>query len=52
MKKYFNEELFKFINTATCAFTCIDAIKKELIEKIMFNFMKTKNGILKRENIL
>ena len=30
-KETFNEELFKFINTATCSFTCIEEIKKILI---------------------
>lgn len=32
MKDKFNEELFNFINDATCSFTCIDRIKKELIK--------------------
>ena len=28
--KNFNEELFNFINDATCSFLCIDVIKNEL----------------------
>ena len=31
-KKKFNKELFKFIESATCSFTCVDTIKKELLE--------------------
>lgn len=31
-KTNFNEELFKFIDNATCSFTCIDEIKKQLID--------------------
>ena len=26
-KKKFNKELFEFINSATCSFTCVDTIK-------------------------
>jgi len=32
-KEDFNKELFQFINNATCSFTCVDTIKKELITK-------------------
>ena len=32
-KRIFNEELFKFINTATCSFTCIEEIKRILVYK-------------------
>lgn len=27
-KEDFNKELFEFINTSNCSFTCIDTIKK------------------------
>lgn len=32
-KEYFNEELFNFINVATCSFTCIQEVKRILIDK-------------------
>lgn len=32
-KETFNEGLFKFINTATCSFTCTEEIKRILVEK-------------------
>lgn len=32
MKEKFNNELFKFIKNSTCSFTCVDVIKKELID--------------------
>lgn len=31
-KKKFNKELFEFIESATCSFTCVDTIKKALLE--------------------
>ena len=31
-QKDFNEELFNFINTSTCSFTCVDLIKNKLTE--------------------
>lgn len=31
MKEKFNNELFNFIKKSTCSFTCVDVIKKELI---------------------
>lgn len=32
-KEKFNDELFEFINNATCSFTCIDLIKNDLIAR-------------------
>ena len=32
MKEKFNSELFDFIKNSTCSFTCVDAIKKELVD--------------------
>ena len=31
-KDNFNDDLFNFINTSTCSFTCIDSIKNKLLE--------------------
>jgi len=33
MKDKFNYELFNFINSATCCFTCIDSIKNKLVNE-------------------
>ena len=32
-KNDFNKNLFNFINSATCSFTCIDTIKNNLLEE-------------------
>lgn len=31
-KNFFNKELFDFINSSTCSFTCIETIKKILLK--------------------
>lgn len=49
-KEKFNDELFEFINNATCSFTCIDLIKKELMEKGYTEVYESEKWGLKNGN--
>jgi len=43
-KENFNNDLFDFLTRSTCAFTCINTIKEQLIKMDMNNSTKMKNG--------
>lgn len=43
----FNEELFKFINSATCSFSCIDTIKNKLLNEGYAELYETEKWNLK-----
>lgn len=46
-KTYFNEELFTFIESSTCCFTCIDTIKNKLIDEGYIELYENKKWTLK-----
>lgn len=46
-KGLFNKELFNFINTSTCSFTCIEEIKRILIESGYIELYENKKWNLK-----
>lgn len=56
-KEIFNEELFDFINTSTCSFTCIEEIKRilmesgyvELYENNKWNLKKGKYFVIRND---
>ena len=48
-KNFFNKELFKFIDSSTCAFTCIDTIKKYLLSNGYTQIYENEKWDLKNE---
>ena len=46
-KNFFNKQLFNFINSSTCSFTCINEIKKKLIKKGYIELQEYKKWNLK-----
>lgn len=47
-KEIFNKELFDFINTSTCSFTCIEEIKRMLIEYGYIELYENKKWNIKK----